>query len=200
MNQDWVQPCHQFPWLQVLLFCGPFQLWFFWVLILHHSFSLENGVSGNIRCWELQPFSLAIFPTQIAALSPPHLKDRKLSHVGVGSHPGAGGWGSYIWESRCFVASFAKNWHSVSHIHSSPGPGLSELHKTAHLPKLSLSIPYSILSKKCWLYSLDVPLASQPHSLALTSILVWFWKLTDLLIRYPGQVWSAIPDRLQMEP
>lgn len=159
----------------------------FWVLILHPSFSLENGVSGNILCLSPWPCSpprrlLAVLLTWRTA---------SCSHLGLVPTQGQ--------EDKAAISKRVDVWASFAKGIFTLLLTLDFLNFTRVLIFQNYLFSYSILSKKCWLYSLNIPLASQPYSLVLTTILVWFWKLTDLLIRYPGQDWSAIPGRLQRE-
>lgn len=97
--------------------------------------SLQNTMSGNTLCQSYNCSWPSLPPKQLLA-NPLTWKTSSCSHLGIGFQQRAGGWGSALWESRRFCGKFC--WYNVSYVHSSPGPGLSEVYMTANLPRLFL--------------------------------------------------------------
>lgn len=93
----------------------------FWFCITPSPWKMGCRETFSARSCSLSPWSCSPPRWLLAVLLT--WRSASCSHLGVGSHRGAGGWGSYIWKSKCSVASFAYGWYSVSHIHSSPVPG-----------------------------------------------------------------------------
>lgn len=145
-SQVWIRnkcdPHHQYIHDTLLLFCGSSQLSCFLSLWFCVPLSpWKTGCQRTCSAWSgsYSPWS-GSSPRQLLAIFLTW-KTSSCSHLGVGSHQGAGGWDSYIWESRLSNSSCSKFcWRLIQCVLYSlfSWPRTFWLHKAANVPKLSL--------------------------------------------------------------